>query len=122
VLLLLSSSVIALSAIVAAFLWARWLRRRAVAPRVVARAANSLLAIAAFAPVASCAMTIVTLNAVASEYNGSLGTVSVAIFSGPILLAGAAALILALLVLIGATAWWHWVPRSPAPKGDPPYR
>jgi hypothetical protein len=114
-----------------AFLWARWLRRRAVAPRFAAWAAYALLAFSAFAPFASCAMAIETLGSIGSSsvdpsqratLGGGLGTASVSLFSRPILLAGAATFLLALLVLVGATGRWHWFPRSFGPKNDPPYR
>jgi hypothetical protein len=117
----------ALSAIVAGFLWARWLRRRAVAPRFAAWTAYALLAFAAFTPVASCTTAFVTLGLIASGIvdptnGGGLGTVSVGPFTKPTRLAAVAAILLAMLVLIGATARWHWFPRSVVPKNDPPYR
>jgi hypothetical protein len=120
---LLASGVAVLSAIASGFLWARWLRRRAVAPRLAAWAAYALLAFAALTPAASCAYSIATLLALADESGrGGLGTVSTSLFSGPILLAGAVAFVLAMLVLVGATGRWHWFPRSFVPKNDPPYR
>jgi hypothetical protein len=112
----------ALSAIGAGFLWARWLRRRAVAPRFAAWTSYALLAFATFAPFAMCARATVTVVRVNEQNKGELGTESVSVFSGPILLAAAAAILLAFLVLVGATWRWHWFPRSSAPRNDPPYR
>jgi hypothetical protein len=104
-----------------------------VAPRFAAWTAYALLVFAAFTPVASCARAIVTLGTIGSESVdpsqrvadpgvGGLGTVSVALFSAPILLSGVAAILLAMLVLVGDTGRWHWFPRSFVPKNDPPYR
>jgi hypothetical protein len=124
-LLFLVSGVMAASTFVAGVLWARWLRRRAVAPPFAAWTAYALLAFAAFTPVASVGVAVVMIAAVASRAKaggGGVGTVSVSLFSGPILLAGAAAILLALLVLAGATGRWHWFARSSQPKNEPPYR
>jgi hypothetical protein len=99
------------------FVWARWLRRKAVAPRFAAWAAYALLAFAVFHPVAACASSLFVL----ATYTGSLGTVSVDV---PVtqLEQAAVATLLALIVLLVATARWHWFPRSPRPENDPPYR
>jgi hypothetical protein len=102
-------------------LWARWLRRRAVAPRYLPWTAWGLLAASVVLPVVW--LVVVLPRAVAAMERsgpGGLGTVSFGI-SEPLLVA-VVAILLALGILLATTWRWHWSDRKVTPKGDPPYR
>ena len=107
--------------------WARWLRRRPVAPRFAAWAAYTLVALGTFITTFGVISTLLfTRRCVPGESEGASGRarvlaegISEGMNNG--VLDVLIALVTALWLLFG-TWRWHWAVKPPVTKGDPPYR